>query len=186
MAETSKQREAKKTFFEVKAPLTSAPLTLYAASAQELHGRVVRLDLTRILRGKSTELRLRVHAEGNELHAEPEALELAGSYLRRVVRKGSDYVEDSFEAECKDATIVIKPFLVTRKKVPRTLRHALRRAARDFLLGHITVRNAKELFSELLANKIQRELAQKLKKLYPLTVCEIRVFAVKGKKEEKK
>lgn len=187
MADTSsKQREAKKAFFEVKAPLTSTHIVLYASSPAELEGRIVKLDLTRSLRGKSMELRMRVHAEGNELHAEPEALELMGSYLRRMIRKGSDYVEDSFEATCKDGKVIVKPFLVTRKKVPRSLRHALRTAAREHLLRHITVRNAKELFSELLANKIQRELAQKLKKIYPLSLCEVRVFEVVGRKKEEK
>ena len=39
-----------------------------------------------------------------------------------------------------------------------------------------------------MANKIQKQLALKLKKIYPLALCEIRVFEVVGdldKKEEK-
>ena len=184
MAELGKQREVKKTFFDVQAPLTSARISLYAASAQELLGRIVRLDLTRSLRGKGVELRMRVALEGEELHAEPIALEVAGSYIRRMVRKGADYVEDSFQTTCKDARVLIKPFLITRKKVSRALRHALRTTTREHLIGHATLRTSRELFTELLENKLQKELSQKLKKIYPLALCEVRVFAVVAARED--
>jgi len=34
----------------------------------------------------------------------------------------------------------------------------------------------KEVASEVMANKIQKELSLKLKKIYPLALCEIRVL----------
>ena len=36
-----------------------------------------------------------------------------------------------------------------------------------------------ELFEEILSGKLQRELSIKLKKVYPLSLCEIRVLEVK-------
>ncbi|PIN94007.1 hypothetical protein COU54_00850 [Candidatus Pacearchaeota archaeon CG10_big_fil_rev_8_21_14_0_10_31_24] len=181
-AQNVKKREVKKSFFDVKAPMTSAKISLYASSEQEIVGKVVTLDLTKSLRGKAFEMKLKVEMVDNELVAEPVSLWLSGSYIRRMVRKGTDYVEDSFVASCKDADVIIKPFLITRNKVSRAVRHALRKTARDYVEKYLTTRTSKELFSEITANKLQKELSLKLKKVYPLALCEIRVFEIKNKR----
>lgn len=192
MAEQRKtQRAQKKIFFEVKAPLTASKIYLYGASAEELNGRAVKLDLTRSLRGKSLELGLKIKLVDGSLVAEPVGVELVGSYIRRMMRKGADYVEDSFKAECRDAEVVIKPFMITRNKVSRAIRKELRNQARKFLEGYIKNRSTNEVFGEIMANKIQKELSLKLKKVYPLALCEIRIFEItkvkdKTSKEEEK
>lgn len=168
----------KKVFFEVTSQLTAAKIHLYGASAQELNGKIVKIDLTRSLRGKSLELKLRVKAEGDKLSGEPISLELMGSYIRRAFRKGADYVEDSFIADCKDAKAIIKPFMLTRNKVSRAVRKRLRDVTKDYLLGYLKTRTTKEIFTEIMTNKIQKELSLKLKKVYPLALCEIRIFEV--------
>ncbi len=183
MAEKTGKREAKKSFFEVKAPMTAAKILLYARSAKELHGRIVTLDLTRNLRGKSLEMRMRIIPSGEELTAEPLSLALAGSYIRRMIRKGTDYVEDSFETACKDAHVTIKPFMITRNKVSRAIRNSLRMTARNFLISYLTTHTVKEVFSDITTNKIQKELSLKLKKIYPLALCEIRVFELAKEKK---
>ncbi len=175
---------SKKAFYEVQAPFTATKILLYAGSPEELMGRIIRLDLTRNLRGKSLELKLRVKYENGLLTAEPVALELAGSYIRRMVRKGTDYVEDSFQANCKDSLVIIKPFLITRNKVSRALRRTLREQAKAHLESYLKARTAREVFTDITTNKIQKELSMKLKKIYPLALCEIRVFTlVEAKKK---
>ena len=54
------KRGAKKSFYEVKAPLTAAKIHLYSTSSEELDGRIVKLDLSKSLRGKAFELKLKV------------------------------------------------------------------------------------------------------------------------------
>jgi ribosomal protein S3AE len=66
--------------------------------------------------------------------------------------------------------------MITRNKVSRAVRNELRKESRKFLEGFVTTRTSKEVFSDLTSNKIQRELSMKLKKIYPLALCEIRVF----------
>ena len=171
-------KTTQKAFYEVKAPFTATKITLYAGSPDELVGKVIRLDLTRNLRGKNLELRMRVTKDGEQLIAEPIGLELAGSYIRRMIRKGTDYVEDSFVATCKDASVVVKPFLITRNKVSRALRKALREQARTHLESTLKTRSVKEVFTDITTNKLQKELSLKLKKIYPLALCEIRFFAL--------
>lgn len=176
MAQIISKKNVKKEFFEIKAPLTSSRIALYASSMEELEGRVVLLDLTRTLRGKNAELRLKVVKNNDEMVAEPISLILAGSYIRRMMRKGTDYVEDSFVSDCKDGAVVVKPFMITRKRVSREVRKAIRKTSREFLEGYLRIRSGREIFTELMSNKIQRELSLKLKKVYPLALCEIRVF----------
>ncbi len=176
------KRNVQKQFFEVRVPLTSAKVALYAASPADLAGKTIRLDMTRNLRGKNLELVMKIKGD-SELTADPVGAYIVGSYIRRIIRKGTDYVEDSFQATCKDSRVVVKPFLITRKKVPRKLRHALRIMAKEFLTAYMTTRTTLEVFSDLMANKVQKELSLKLKKLYPLALCEIRTFeVVAGKK----
>jgi len=179
---TKSKKNVKKRFFEVKVPMTAAKIELYAASAEELNNKIIIMDLTKNLRGKNLELKLRVKAEGENLTAEPISARLVSSYMRKVVRKGTDYVEDSFEAECRDMNALVKPFLITRKKVSRAVRNALGEEAKSFLKGYVKVRTVKELFEEIITNKLQRQLSLKLKKIYPLALCEIRIFEIAGAK----
>ena len=157
--QTKAKKNIKKDFFEVKAPLTATKILLYGSSAEELDGKVVKLDLTRSLRGKSLEIQFRVKADGEKLEGVPMQTVLIGSYIRRMMRRGVDYVEDSFEAECRDFVVRVKPFFITRRKVSRAVRNNLRETAKKFLLGHLKARDAEEIFGEIISNKLQRQLA---------------------------
>ena len=57
---TRVKKGAKKGFFEVRTPLTATKIQLYGTSPEEFEGRVVRLDLTRSLKGKNFELKMKV------------------------------------------------------------------------------------------------------------------------------
>ena len=113
MAEVKTRKKTQNQFFDVKAPLTSTKISLYGSSMEALVGKVVRLDLSRNLRGRNLELVMKVKKEGEELVAEPEALVLFGSYIRRMFRKGSDYVEDSFLASCNMGSIYSFPLVIS-------------------------------------------------------------------------
>jgi ribosomal protein S3AE len=168
----------KKSFYDVSVPLISSKVSIYGESAEALDGKVVNLDLTRSLKGKSLELKFKVKAQDGKLIGEPTGIELAGSFIRRMIRKGVDYSEDSFIVQCKDGKALIKPFMITRQRVSRSVLKHLRNEAKKMIEAHVKSRTLMELFSEITANKIQRDLSYKLKKIYPLALCEIRVFRV--------
>ncbi|MBS3091364.1 hypothetical protein J4217_02865 [Candidatus Pacearchaeota archaeon] len=172
------KKNVKKQFFDVKSGLTNAKMQLYGTTIEELNGKIIKLDLTRNLRGKSLELKLRVKVENNALVGEPISLSLTGSYIRRMIRTGTDYIEDSFETESRDGKARIKPFMITRNKVSRAIRNSIRVEAKKFLDGYAKARTTKEIFGDIMSNKVQKELSLKLKKVYPLALCEIRVFEI--------
>ncbi len=175
------QAKRKKKFFDVEIPIIGRPTQLQAYEIPELEGRYIKYDLTRLLKGKSIILTLKVKVNGNEATSTPKKIVLMPYFLRRMMRKGTNYVEDSFSAECKDANLKIKPFLITRRKVSRAVRNALRIKAKEELINYVKDKNAEELFDEILKNQVQKTLSSKLKKIYPLALCELRVFEAKEK-----
>jgi ribosomal protein S3AE len=172
------QAKRRKKFFDVEIPVIGTSTQLLAYDLEELDGRGIKYDLTKILRGKSIILDLKVKVEGEKASSFSTGLKIMPYYLRRMIRKGTDYIEDSFSAECKDTQIRIKPFLITRRKVSRRVRKALREKCQEELRKYLKSRNTEEIFADLLRNKLQKYLSLVLKKIYPLSLCEIRILEV--------
>jgi len=175
------QAKRKQKFFDVEMPILRKETQLYAFDVDELNGRKITYDLTRLLRGKSVLLEMDVAVENGKATASPRKFRLLSYFLRRMIRKGTSWVEDSFSTEAKDAKIRIKLFLITRKKVSRAVRKALRDKAREEIVNYVKDKTANQLFEELLQNKIQKPLSLKLKKIYPLSLCEIRFLGIETK-----
>ena len=173
----------KKRFYRIQLPLINKETQLMALELKELDNRYVKYDMTRSLKGKSMILTFKTNFDGENLMASPVESKLLPYYLKRMVRRGTNYVEDSFSTQAKDSIVRIKPFLVTRKKVSRKVRKALRDAIKEELIGWAKENNSADMFEEILKNKIQKELSVKLKKIYPLSLCEIRVLKVEKKIE---
>lgn len=172
----------KKKFFDVEMPVIGKQTQLQAYNVEELDGRTISYDLTRVLKGKSIMLKMNVKADENGATSKPKEAKVMPYYIRRAIRKGTHYVEDSFRAETKDAHIIIKPFLITRRKVARSVRNALRENAKRYLEDYAKQSKSEALFDEVLKNKVQKELSLFLKKTYPLSLCEIRVLRVEKEK----
>lgn len=168
----------KKKLFEVDLPLIRKKVFLIGKEKSELNNKTVKIDLTRQLKGKSLEVVFKVKAENDKLEAFPISSTLLSFFIRRMIRKGTDYVETSFETECKDAKLRIKPYLITRKKVPRAVRNALRKKAIEYIQDYVKEKYVDEIFSQIMFNSMQKNISLKLKKIYPLALCEIRVLEV--------
>ena len=171
----------KKKFFDVSIPIIGKTTQLQAYEIKELDNKFIKYDLTRFLKGKSMLLSSKVKVENEKAISYPKKIILMPSFLKRMIRKGTNYVEDSFSTNCKDAKIRIKPFLITRRKVSRAVRKALRNKAKEELTNYVKDKNSEEIFNEIIRNQIQKQLSLKLKKIYPLSLCEIRVLEVENK-----
>lgn len=165
----------KKKFIDIESPITNEVIELLG-TATELHKKTIKLDMSRKMRGKGIELVLEMENKDGNLIAYPKRIELVKASIRRMMRKRINYVEDSFEISCKDISARIKPFLLTRKKVSRAVRNNLRRTTKEFLINHAKEKTYLELSSEVLGSTLQKEMLPILKKVYPLSLCEIRVL----------
>lgn len=168
----------RKKFIKAEIPMLSREIELYGNSLSNFDNKTIKLDLTPELRGKGAELVLLIKSGEDHPKAYPIELTLMGSYIRRMMRKGSDYVEDSFEAETQDFKVRIKPFLITRKKVSRSVRTALRNSAKEQITVYLKSKTFENIVLDLINNKLQKEIITKLKKIYPLALCEIRSVAI--------
>jgi len=179
----------KKRFYDVEIPIIGKETQLLAMDIEELNGKFLKYDLTRILRGKSVLLNLKVSVKDNKATSSPVELKLVPYYLKRMIRKGTDYIEDSFKINCKNAELIVKPILVTRRKVSKAVRKSLRENAKKEIENYLKSKSSETIFDDVLKNKIQKELSLKMKKIYPLSAFEIRVLKVSKvleKTEEKK
>src|SRR3989344_3815171 len=144
MAEPQKAQKVaknvKKKFYEVSSPMTATKIHLYSTSLEALDNKVVKLDLSRSMRGKNVDLLLRVKLKGGELVGEPSGFFVLGSYIRKIIRRGTDYVEDSFKTSTRDSEVLVKIFLMTRHKVSRAIQTSLRNETKDFIVSLFKIR----------------------------------------------
>jgi ribosomal protein S3AE len=173
----------KKKFFDVKIPIIEKTTQIIGYDTSELGGKFIKYDLTRFLKGKNMIIQLITKIEDNEITTIPIEIKLLPCYLKRMVRKGTDYIEDSFSAPCTNAQIRIKPFLITRRKVSRAIKKALREKAKEEIITYIKDKKAEKIFEDILKNKLQKPLSLSLKKIYPLSLCEIRILKIEKFKE---
>ena len=79
------QTKRKQKIFDVEIPLINKIVNLRAFDLKDLDGRFLKYDLTRILKGKSAIIQLKVKIEDNQAIASPRKIRLMPSYLKRMV-----------------------------------------------------------------------------------------------------
>jgi ribosomal protein S3AE len=169
----------KKRFFDVEIPILNKETQLQAYELQELDGKFLSYDLTRLLRGKNMLAQFKVSVSGDKAEANPRMLQIMPSFLRRMIRKGTHQVDDSFEVQTKDSKAIIKPFSITRRKVPRAIRTSLRNATKEYLISYAQGKTGLQIFEDIIRGSLQKDMSLRLKKIYPLSLCEIRIFKIK-------
>lgn len=172
----------KKKFIDIKLTVLSTTVQLLALKEEDLVGRVVKLDLTKFLKGKGAEAKFLIVKQDDKIFGDIFSFEMYPSYIRRLIGHNSSIVEDSFVIKAQDVSLRIKPFLITRKKVHRSVRNALRIGAKEFLEKVIRDKTKEKIFQTAISGILQRQLSKKLKKTYPLAVCELRVVKVEKTK----
>ena len=97
----------KKRFFNVDLPLIGKTTQLRAYEIKDLDKKKIKYDLTRIYKGKSMMLTFDTEVQEDFVEVKPKELRLMPYYLRRMARKGTNYVEDSFLVESKETMVQI-------------------------------------------------------------------------------
>ncbi len=163
----------KTKFMEVELPLINEVVSIIERPIEELNGKSIKIDMTRKLRGKNLEIVFRLNSEKEKLKIDVERIKIFKFFIRKIMRKGTSYVEDSFDVQCKDAKLKAKPMLITRQKVHRSVKNALRKTCKEEITKYFSDKTKQEIFEELLTEQFQRKLSKTLKKIYPLSFCEI-------------
>ncbi|MDO8556545.1 MAG: hypothetical protein Q7R96_05235 [Nanoarchaeota archaeon] len=101
--------------------------------------------------------------------------ELSGAYVKKVIRRSGGKVEDSFSVVTKDnITFQIKPLLMTRHKIYKSTLNDMRLKAREHIQNDFKTMDAETALQSVMMNKLQKETREDVKKIYPVSLCEIR------------
>jgi small subunit ribosomal protein S3Ae len=186
MAVTSNVKRKKKVWVPMYAPefLNKAFLGESLVSDREaMVGKSLTLNLsifTRDMKKQSTDVTFRVKSivEGKGL-TEIVGVALTNSYVKRLVRRGKSKVEDSFTTTTKDGfTVRIKPVVITNNLVNAGVATRIRALAKEELTNLANNEHVDSFFEILLAQKVQKELKDKLSKIYPLRYVDVRVAQI--------
>lgn len=101
--------------------------------------------------------------------------------LKKVVRRNRSKIADSFVVKTKDGKDVrIKPLMVTRSKASKLTQTEIRKQARAFIAVSLKKMTYSQFITDVVQRKFQRKLQDLLKKVHPLSVCDIRMFTLIG------
>ena len=185
----SKIKVKKKNWYRIVAPALFGGKELgesYLAEAEQAIGRVLRInlkDLTGNVKDQNTYIGFRVDkVDGKSLITSVVSYQLTPAYVRRVVRKNIDRLDDYCVCMTKDGkAVVTKTLMVTLCKTKRSVRAALRHQLPQLLKEEMAKMTFDEFVGALAGMKIQSMLKKRLAKIYPLKELSVRMLFLKEK-----
>lgn len=153
----------------------------YVTDAEKLLGRTITANLANLtgdIRQQSVTLRFVVNAlDGQEGVADAMGYDMAPSAVRRIVRRGSDRIDESFPCETIDARkILIKPMLITKTITNGAVHGSLRKMLISSVIKQVKKHTFESLINEIITSKLQMAVKTELKKVYPLRSVEIKTL----------
>ncbi|MBI4142090.1 hypothetical protein HY484_04145 [Candidatus Woesearchaeota archaeon] len=153
----------------------------YISDFSEAKGRNVSVSLT-VITGDPQKQNIVLNftmtgSTPNAITTTPTGYRLTPAAVRKTMRRAKSKVEDSFKLTTSDnKPAVIKPILVTKNRTKGAVLRNLRRTLKAYLTKKITSTTFENVILDLVTHRLQRELLDLLKKVYPLSTCEIKHF----------
>ncbi|MBI2176439.1 hypothetical protein HYU40_03795 [Candidatus Woesearchaeota archaeon] len=150
----------------------------YVASPELLMGKTVAANLANLtgdIRQQSVTLKFIVNSmEGEAGIADVIGYQMAASAIRRIVRRGSDRLDESFVCETSDGNRVrIKPMAITKTITNSAVHRSVRKMLINSLVQIVKKHTFDSLINEIITSKLQMAVKADLKKIYPLKAVEI-------------
>ena len=107
--------------------------------------------------------------------------ELLPMYIKRVVKLTKERIDDSFEISTKDGyKLRLKPIFITKHFTKRQVLTDLRKKSREYFKELLGKENYESFLNSLIRHQVQYELKNRLNKIYPMGVTELRKMEVIG------
>lgn len=199
-----KDRWKAKTWYNVLAPPSFDNVTVADALADSPHSLINRVtevslqDLTNDFRKSHIKLYFKIHkVEETNAHTQFVGHTLTSDYLRRMIRRRRSKIDGVYDATTRDgATIRVKPFATTDKRIQKSQKKTVREAMKKTLYDQAKTSTLTEFVKNILDGKTGSEIYKSCRKLYPVKRVEIyktevispptvKVEEKKPKKEEK-
>jgi len=183
----------KKRWFKVVAPKSFYEKDLGETTAltpEETKGRTVETNLTALTKNfkhKNVNVTFIVTRNtGSICHTSFYKYEISPAIIKRNIRHGKDRIDDSFGILTKDGKkAIIKPLITTRQTTNNSVVSLIRKTCKQKITELAKTKNLSDLVNDIVGHKLQIEMRNILKKIYPLKTFEIRVLKVISPEEEK-
>jgi small subunit ribosomal protein S3Ae len=107
---------------------------------------------------------------------------LVSSYIKRLIRRKREKIEDSFLARTKDGKVVrVKPIAITNSDTYNSIITKIRLGMKAMIKNSLKEKTFEEFVSDLTNLKLQKEMKEKLNKIYPLKYVDIRQILLEEK-----
>lgn len=141
--------------------------------------------LTRNPKDQGTHITFEIKGmQGEKLTTKIVGYSMGQSSIKRLVRKNTLRVDDSFTVETDDGKkLKIKSFVLTAFKGQHLIGTSIRKDTRKYLRKEIGKINFGNLIDKLISYKIQTDLKKKLNDIYPIKFAAIREMKLIGESE---
>ncbi|MDT7890625.1 MAG: hypothetical protein RQ869_00965 [Candidatus Nanopusillus sp.] len=152
---------------------------VYKDNVENVIGRTVDLNLAFVLNNfkyQNYKVIFQINKiSGLKAYTEVKEIMLYSSYIRRITRKGTSKIEDSFIVKTSDGYEVrIKPLVITRFKAHRSQKTEIRKTYRKYLEEKASSLKYYELIEKVINYDLQNEIKPTLNKIFPVSNVEIR------------
>jgi len=174
----------KKRWYSVQAPKVLNNMIFGETMASDpslLEGRVFTIALSvvnRAVRGSNVSVSFKVtKLEGNNCVTEFVGYEMAGGFIKRLVKRAKRRVDDSFVLESKDKIkFRFKPMLLIKASVQHSLQSDLRRKVRDHMDKLCKEKEYSEIVSMILQGNLQKDIKSECRKIHPMLNFDVRAL----------
>ena len=150
-----------------------------ATAPEDLIGKTINVPLSNLSkegRRQTAQVMFEVVSiKDNKPQTEVKKIEISPSSVKRVARRGKDKVDDSFMLKTKDnINLRIKPVILTKNKTTKSVLSSIRKESRAFISEKVKALTYSDIVSRIASFSFQKELKDKINKLYPVSFCQIR------------
>ncbi|MCK5258765.1 MAG: 30S ribosomal protein S3ae, partial [Thermoplasmatales archaeon] len=176
VARKMKDKWKAKTWYNILAPPSFDNVTIADTLADKpanLINRVTEVslqDLTNDFRKSHIKLYFKIHnVEETNAHTQFVGHTLTSDYLRRMIRRKRSKIDGVYDATTRDgATIRVKPFATTDKRIQNSQRKIVRETMKKIILDQAKVSTLSEFVKCIIDGKIGSDIYKNCKKLYPV------------------
>jgi len=175
-----------KTWYNILAPPSFDNITIadtLSDNPNKLINRVTEVslqDLTNDFRKSHIKLFFKIYKiEDTNALTQFIGHELTSDYLRRMIRRKRSKIDGVYDVNTRDgATIRVKPFATTDKRIQNSQRKVVRDTMKQIIYDQAKTSTLSEFIKFIIDGKLGSEVYKKCKKLYPVKRVEVNKTAV--------
>ncbi len=181
---SAKQIIKKKKWISIFAPKMMGESLLgesFLEEADAAVGKTLKINLMQItgdMKNQNAEVKFEItQAKDNKLETKVIGYYFSSATIKRFMRRHTSRIDDSLILMTQDGIkIRIKPFALTKSKVTRSVEHTLRLILKEEIMNAVKKTPYEALFMAVLKYQLQKEVKEKLNKIYPVKNLEIRIL----------